>query len=60
MNSACLAQGSASMWAQSRTTKIASLWRKGHTVNLDWHVACTPQIVNARTQAVGDAEVRGT
>ena len=22
----------------------------GHTVNLDWHVACTLQIVNVRTQ----------
>jgi succinate dehydrogenase/fumarate reductase-like Fe-S protein len=32
----------------------------GHTVSLDWHVACTLQIVNVRTQAVGEAEVRGT
>jgi hypothetical protein len=32
----------------------------GDTVNLDWHVACTLQMVNVRTQAVGEAEVRGT
>jgi succinate dehydrogenase/fumarate reductase-like Fe-S protein len=32
----------------------------GHRVNLDWRVACTLQIVNVRTQDVGEAEVRGT
>ena len=38
---ACPALGSASIWAEFRRTKIANVVAlQGHTVGLDWHVAC--------------------
>jgi len=52
VDSACPAYGSASIWAEARRTKIADIVAlQGHTVGVEWHVACKLQIVMCARKA---------